>query len=220
MADADGVLGTLERWSPALLLAGGALAVVYALLFAVEAIQGTTIPQKDVAAGAAFTLAFIGLLGVYPAVVDGGRWLARIGAVCAAIGAFGFAAVFATGVAKLAGLMPTPEPAWLGVLEILPIIGLLPGFLLLGVASLRGETHPRAVGYLLLVPTVAFSANFVALVTVGDGNLSPWFFSVVTLAEAAGLLGAGYFLRQGGFDAGRAASPTDDGSGVVTTDDG
>jgi len=222
MADADGVLGTLERRSSALLLAGGALAVVYALLFAAEAIQGIMRPgiPQGIASGPAYALAFVGLLGLYPAVVDEGRWLARIGAVCAALGAFGFGAVFAVDVAKLAGVVPTPEPAWLGLLNLPTIIGLIPGFLLFGVASLRSEAHPRPVGYFLLVPAVAFSANFVALLAVGGGELSPWVFFVVTLGEAFGILGAGYLLRHDARVADRAAPSTDGDSGVVTTDDG
>lgn len=194
MTDSDGMFATIERWSPTLLLLSGTAVFVYALVFAFEAIQNTTVPT-GIVAGTAYTLAFVGLLGIYPSLADRSSWLAGLGGICAVIGAGGFAALFLVGAARIAGLMPTPEPGWLVILNLPRIIGLILGFLLFGVASLRSNVHPRAVGLFLVTPAVAFSINFVVVLTVGGGDLSPWWAFVITLGEAVGLLGAGYLLK-------------------------
>lgn len=200
----------LERWSPKLLLLGGTATVVFAMTFAVEAVQGTTVPT-GIVAGTAFTLAFVGLVGLSPSLTDRSPWLVRLGVTCAVLGAIGFAALWLVGAARLAGLVPTPEPGWLVILNLPRIVGLIPGFLLFGIASLRSDAHPRAVGLFLVTPAVAFSINFVAVLSVGGGDLSPWVAFVITLGEAAGLLGAGYLLATASdsTESERRPAPTD-----------
>lgn len=204
------------RWSPSLLLLGGAVAVVFAALFAVEAIVDTTLPT-GLAAGVAFTLAFVGLLGVVPVLTTHQPWVARLGGLSVGLGAVGFAALVVTEAATLAGAMPAPAPPWLELLNLPRIVGLIPGFLLVGVAWLRSDLTPRAVGGFLLVPAIAFTLNLVAVATVGGGDVSPWIAAAITLGEAVGLLGAGYHLRRA-VQTGSPPSRETGAEGVVPND--
>lgn len=63
MADSNGVLGSLERWSPTLWLASGALTLVYSFLRS-GGVSGTNPLSWDFIGPAGYIVAFTALLGL------------------------------------------------------------------------------------------------------------------------------------------------------------
>lgn len=185
----------LAGWSPTLLLLGGVVVVGYSALFGVEAIANTTI-EKSVVAGIGYTTVFVGLLGLYPSLADGSPRLAMAGAGCAVLGGLGFAGVFLIHAGQLLSVIPTPGPDWLAIVNLPAIIGMIPGFLAFGTASLRTDAHPPGVGWLLLAPGVIFTLNFVGVALIGAESLTPWWGFLITLGEAIAILGVGIKLRR------------------------
>jgi hypothetical protein len=196
MTERHGVFGALERWrSTAFLVAAAMFVVDAALLTTVVVGSGTSTPdfsQAFIAAG--WTAAFVGLLGVYPGLVDESRWLSRAGAVFAVVGTVVFAVMavavvaFATGVVD--GDFGTLVPIFLpGV-----VFGSVLGFLTFSVASLRSAIHSRLVGVLLLLPAISVVVN-IATPPNASGR------AAITLGIVCGLaltmLAIGYLLRTG-----------------------
>lgn len=182
--------------------------VGFAAGFVVEAVTTTAVPES-IFAGAGFTLGFFGLLGLYPSVADRSPGLARVGAICAVLGAVGFIVTFVTGIADV---LQIAVPGWLSSLVILNIVGLVLGYLAFGVASLRTGARSRLFGALLLAPAVIFSLNFVRVILrggPGSENVLPEVSAVLALGQAIALLGIGYTLRTEADVVGRAGSSTD-----------
>lgn len=74
----------------------------------------------------------------------------------AVIGAVGFTLTFVLGVAEVVEIIP---PAWLEAAQPLNFVGLVLGFLFVGVVCLRTDTQARTLGVLLLVPAIVFAVN-------------------------------------------------------------
>lgn len=144
--------------------------------------------------GASWTAAFIGLLGFYPSLSDRSRWLARIGAVFAVVGAITMAAMAVTSLGYSTGVLSRE----LGdvVMYFLPLVflGIVLGFGLFAVASLRTDVYPRSVGLLFLLLPLTFLFN------IGTGiagfNPLPKILGVVALLSLT-MLAIGYLLRTG-----------------------
>lgn len=60
-------LHSLERWSPTLFLAAGGILVIYAMFNGLWAITDMATEQNGLELG--YVVGFIGLLGLYPAMV-------------------------------------------------------------------------------------------------------------------------------------------------------
>lgn len=193
MATLARLLGALERRRRRLLLAGGGLVLVYAGLFGAEALTGTPAP-KSVVSGLAYVVVFAGVIGLYPDLRDRSPSLARLGAICAGLGAVGFAGVFAVNAGQFLGIVPTPGPWWLALVNLPAIVGMIPGFLLFGIASLRDDRHPPAIGLLLLAPAAVFALNVVAIGAGGSGAVTPWVGFVLTVGEGLAVLGVAALL--------------------------
>lgn len=111
---------------------------------------------------AAWAVALLGLIGLYPGVANRRSWLARLGAVCAAIGVVVFTAL------SILSLVYYVEIIQGNIENLVPLI--LPGviiggvlsFLLFGIASLRTDDHPQIVGVLLLLPPLIVAANIIS----------------------------------------------------------
>ena len=202
MADADGVLGTLERWSPTLFLVGGVAVIGFAVSMAVIMADS---PPRSIFGGVGFTLSFLALLGLYPGLADESPLLARAGAVFAVLGAVGFTVLFVKGVVQVAGMTP---PAMLAPLAILNIAGILLGFLLFGAASLRTDAHAQTLGVLLLMPSLVFAVNFVRVAVLGAWSPS-WAPALLGGLQALAMLSIGYVLRTESLPHESAEQPTD-----------
>lgn len=146
----------LERRSPTLFLSAGILLLGYAALNGLVAFTDMAyVTIEDVVGPAGFVLGFVGLLGLYPGLVDRNPTLARVGAVCASLGAAGFSVITLHGLAVLAGVESTSVP---GILLLLVAIGMIPGYVSFGVVTRRSSVAGRTVGLLLFLPAVVFAA--------------------------------------------------------------
>lgn len=191
MADISTQRGeTLEQWSATAFLAGGAILVGFAVSLAVIGILDGSAPS-NIFGGLGYMLAFLGLLGLYPGLADRSPRLARAGAVFAALGTVGFSLTFVAGVTEFMGI---DLPAWVSDAQLLNIIGLVLGFLTVGVASLRTEAHSWLLGLLLLVPAVIFAMNLVRVGVLGPFTPS-WAPFLLGSMQALTMLAIGYLLR-------------------------
>jgi hypothetical protein len=204
MTNGDGGPTVLERWAPTLFLVGGVALVAFAASLAAIGLVDVPAP-RNVFAGVGFALAFLGLLGVYSGLVETSPWLARVGGGFAVLGAVGFGLTFVSGVAEFAGVA---LPAWVDAVQLLNLVGIVPGFLVGGVAGLRTDGHPRLLGGLLFVPAVVFAVN-VARVAVLGAWTPPWAPVVLGSLQALAMLAIGYTLRTAPAPTERAERPTD-----------
>lgn len=152
--------GRIERWKGVAFMLGGLIFVVDTALVAMHLFAGTepgAVGQGFV--GAAWTASFVGLLGLYPRVVERTRRLAQAAAVFAVIGGIAMAAMGITSFAYALGI-PGGE---LGdvVMYFLPgvFLGIVFGFGLFAVACLRTGAYPARVAGLLLVLPLTFLFN-------------------------------------------------------------
>lgn len=197
MADSDGALGSLERWSPTLWLAAGALTLVYSSLYGAEAFLGGYPAAREFIGPIGYIVAFAALLGLYPAVTNRRPWLARAGAGLAVLGAAGFLLTLLAS----AGVVPEEE-AWVGAGQVvLILVGMTLSFLAFGAASLLSGVHSRTVGGLLLVPVVVMAMNL-GVVFAGLASAEARF--VVSGLWGLSFLALGFTLRTEDAPAGRA----------------
>jgi hypothetical protein len=188
----------LERRSPELFLSAGVLLFGYAALNGLVAFTDMAyVAVEDVVAPAGLVLGLLGLLGVYPGLVDRSPKLARIGAVCAGLGALAFSVITLQGLAVLVGFESTSAP---GILLLLGVVGMIPGYLSFGVATLRVSVDRRTVGLVLLLPAVVFAAMLLQpFVYAAFGVLSEttmaWSNFGISSAQAVAHLAIGYKLR-------------------------
>jgi hypothetical protein len=174
---------------------GGAIFVADVALLASHVAAGTepaAFAQSLV--GAAWTASFIGLLGTYPSLSSGSRWLARIGAVFAVIGGITMAVMALASLGYSAGLLDGTLSDV--VMLFLPgvSLGIVFGFGLFGVVILRTETYSRTVGLLFLVLVLTFLFNLGSGIA-GFGTLMTVLGVVAVLAVTK--LALGYLFRTG-----------------------
>ncbi len=170
MASETGRFRTLEEYAPELILVG---AVLYAVFVASEILvtySGTSIPQDTTFASVGGNLVVLGLLGLYPVLVERRPYLSRTAAVLAVIAVIAWSiVVLGTGILKPLGMLTeTPGP-----LALTPLVGmatLYAAYALLGTVVLLVDVHPRAIGVLLLVAAV--SVPLVRLVLTGLPNFT------------------------------------------------
>lgn len=180
----------LEARSGTLFLVGGAVVVVYAGLHGVEAATDMVLEPNPFEFG--YVLGFLGLLGLYHALVDDNPWLARLGAVAAVLGMIGLSVFTALHLAEVAGLVAPEQPAWFGVFALFPLVGFVVGYLSIGIASLRADVHTRTVGLLLLVPGLIV---VVMIIQILAGWTSQWQAFVISAGEAMAHLAIGVALE-------------------------
>ena len=207
MTDRSGVLESIEGRTGTLFFVAGALFFLFATMWGVEAFTNQSAP-KNVFGPAGFAFAFLGMLGLYPALADRSRRLARFGALIAIIGGAGAAAnsMWYIGWWVLPAVVPDPSTSVLvGAMVGAMVLGQFLGYTSFGAASLRAGVHSRTVGLLLVaVPTVLV----VMIATVATGYDSAGSATVLGSVQALIHLAIGYTLRTEGI-------PTDHGEPSV-----
>lgn len=194
MAGRNGVFDSLERWSGSAFVVAGVLLVVDAAIVAIQIRTGaeSLLILGQAFVGAAWTVALIGLLGLYPALADRSRWLSRGGAVFAAIGVGVFAVMAVVSLVYYAGI-PGGEYAEIGQFFIPGVlIGSVLGFVTFSVATLRTGTHSLTVGILLLVPPVLVVTNILRFIA---GFQSTTLTLGIVIGDALAMLALGVALR-------------------------
>ncbi len=196
---------SLEKWSLTAFFVAGVMFAVAVAVIVVAMVTGeweslSFVSEAFMAAG--WVSSLVGLLGLYPALVDWTHWLARASAVFAVLGMVTLAALAAVSlVAFVVGSQPGTIPGPVPAAVFLPgmLSGTVLAFISSSVASLRSNVHSRTTGILLLVPAALFLMNAFVLPLifepapsgVAPPELALGFASAVTLA----MLGIGYRLR-------------------------
>lgn len=152
-------------------------------------------PAVDVFGPAGWLLAFVGLLGLYPGLAERGPRIGGAGAVFASVGVLGAAVTAAANLGQLAGMTGEP-PAWFAALNLLLLVGIVPGFLTFGVGVLRTDARSRTLGLLLLMPALLFVVNIVRVSTLGPRAPTGAPF-VLGGGQALALFAIGATLRTG-----------------------
>ena len=185
----------LERWCPMLFLFAGGLLVGYATFNGFHAVTGIEYESvENVFGPGGFALGFLGLLGLYPALSDRTQKLARVGAVCAILGAVAFSVFVVANLSEIAGVAPKEPPAWAVFFVALAAIGMIPGYFSFAVATVRSDVHSRLLGLLLLAPLAVFATM---LTTSRLGFFPQWLAFAISSGQAVAHLAIGYKLRTG-----------------------
>lgn len=186
---------SLEKWRATAFLIGGAIFVGDVALVASHVAAGTEPGAFGQAlVGAAWTASFIGLLGMYPSLASRSRWLARIGAAFAVIGGVTMAVMALASLGYSTGILGGALSDV--VMFLLPgvFLGIVLGFGVIGVATLRTEVYSRSVGLLFVVLVLTFLFNLGSGIA-GFGTLTTVLGVVVVLAVTK--LALGYQFRTG-----------------------
>lgn len=184
----------LEQRRATAFLVGGLLMVIDAGFVAANIITGTgdflLLGQAFV--GAAWTAALVGLLGLYPGLVNRSRWLSRAGVVFAVIGVVTFAVMAVAVLVYYAGI-PAGEYDAISVFFIPGVLlGSVLGFVAFGVASLRTDAYSRTLGVLLLIPAILVATNILRFVV---GLEAVTITLGIVIGDALAMLALGYVLR-------------------------
>lgn len=149
MVSATGYSESLEAKAPILFLLGGALYAVFVANSFFTTYTGTSFSGANTFAQIGKAFIMVGTIGLFPALATERPFLARAAAVVAVIPAIGWAFVGVVGIVEAVGLISGhPEPAFLAF-ALLMTKNL--AFVLFGVAILVTDSHPKAIGALLLV---------------------------------------------------------------------
>lgn len=187
---------TLEQWrGTAFLLAAvvfGADAAIIASNVATGTARFMTVGQGLV--GAAWTVAFLGLLGLYPGLAGRSRWLPRIGAVFAVVGVLTMAVMAVVSFGIAGGVLATELEDVVGFFLPGVFLGIVLGVGAFAVASLLTDVFARSLGLLLLLLVVAFLFNLGTGIA-GFNPLEKVLGVVAVLVLATGAIG--YLLRSG-----------------------
>lgn len=188
-------LEVIEEKSALLFLVAGGLLIVFAALLGVEAVTDRAAPE-DIFGPGGFAIAFVGLLGLYPTLADKTPWLARVGALFAAVGSVGAAGTSLGSLGSFMGVLPEDPPAWAAIFMLAMVIGMVPGFISFGVASLRTDIQSRTTGFLLLIPAIIFAVMFSGTVhSVVNDSLANL---ILSSGQALSHLAIGLTLRSQG----------------------
>lgn len=175
------------------ILAGGLFVVFAGFWGAFAFTEMRSEVVQNVVGPAGWTAAFIGLLGLYPSLADRSPRLAAAGAVFAALGIVGGTVSIVGNLLPVLGWMGE-SPAWLAPIQLLLLLGIVLGFLTVGIATLRTPAWSTGVGLLLLAPAIIFLVNIVRVAMLGS-TTPPWSPFVLGSGQALALLGIGYLLR-------------------------
>lgn len=181
------------RRATAFLLAGVLFVAFAGLWGAYAATDMTSRAIQDVVGPAGWTAAFVGLLGLRPGLADSAPRLSALGAVFAGLGVLGAGLSTVGNAVHLAGVVGDP-PSWFAALQLLILVGIVPGFLTFAVATLRTDGRSRRTGVLLLAPAGIFAVNVVRVAELG-ATTPRWAPFVLGSAQALALLAIGYRLR-------------------------
>lgn len=143
----------LDRWSPTLFLVGGGLLAGHAAMLGVQAFSNLTTPP-DVFGPAGHLVALVGLLGLYPGLVDRLPMTARAAGGVATVAAASWAVVTVTRLLGIVGVVPRLGDLLPGAFFMVLFVATVLTYVLFAVATSRVQEGPRSVGLLVLAPGV------------------------------------------------------------------
>lgn len=200
MMGGNATFESLEGKTPALFLLAGGLLVVFAVNTGLETFAGTFYPPvQNIVGPTGFFLGVVGLLGLYPALADRTRTVARVVGVVAAVSAVGWFVIVVGGLGELAGILPNSEEILPGVFFVGVFLFTMLAYTGVALTSLRTGAHSRTLGFLLVGPAAMFLLLFL--------GAAPNF--VIDTGHVLVHLGIGIVLRAEGIPTDRARPAPD-----------
>lgn len=181
----------VERWSPTLFLVGGALLAGHAVLSGIHAFTNLTTPA-DVFVTTGHLVALVGLVGLYPVLVDRTPTLARVAGGVVVVALASWFVMSVTQFLALAGIVPSLGEALPEAFFAVVLASTIVTYLLFGIATVRVDDRSRTVGTLVLAPGVLTVALVVDSVVTGVTALDGF---VIGSGLALSMLALGYTLR-------------------------
>jgi hypothetical protein len=174
--------GRLERSSPTLFLIATGLLVVHAVTHGLVAFAGIEYPMHhEFPFGVSgMVLGFVALLGIYPTLADR---MPKLASLAAAVTILGGTSWLVMGLGLLAEELGAELPAWIGVVGLGMLLGVILAYLAFGVASLWTNVVSRTAGFALLAPALVMVLNF-GVATAGYGSLAGQFVVATGFALA------------------------------------
>lgn len=200
-----GKITLIEQWGPNLFLVSGVLLIGHATVQSIEAFTQLATPP-DVFATTGHLVALVGLVSLYPALVDRLPRLARMAVAVAVVPLVGWALLSGTQLLTVAGIGASLTEAIPAVLSLLVIGSTIFAYTLFGIATVHVGTDARAVGALVLAPAVLLTT---LLVTVAVTSASALVGVIIGGGLALVLLALGYRLRRWDRSTGHAVSVGD-----------
>lgn len=186
MVSKSGRLRTLEENASKLFLIGGALYVIFLANRILTTYTGTSFSLASLFAWAAWILIPLGLLGLYPALVERRPYLSRAAAVVAVIPVISSAIVLIGEIIKAGGLL-SEAPGPLGLTPFVAFITFSLAMALFGITTFLEDIHPKAVGILMVVIAFLFPLNMTVLSSLPD--------FIINGVELVAILAIGFILR-------------------------
>lgn len=207
MTETDGPFAILEGRSATLFVVAGGLLLVFAANTGFRTFTDASVPAiHSVFGPGGFFVGVLGLFGVYPALADRSPKLARAVGVVAAIPLVGWFLITALGLGNAVGVLPGPSVVLPGPTPIVVFLTTMLAYLLFGATTLRTGSHPRTVGFALLLPAVPFLALMVAVQVLSPAQGGEF---VIDTGHALAHLAVGLTLRSEGAPTDRAEPAAD-----------
>lgn len=147
-------LAPLEARRVPLFVVSGLLLAVFAANSGLAEYVGTSYPAiQSIAGPAGFLFGTLGVLGLYPALIDRSPRLAKAGAVIAIVAAIGWFVITTLGLIEVVGGVELPS---VGPIAIVVFLCILLSYSIAGLSIVRFDAHPTLTGVFVLVPALLF----------------------------------------------------------------
>lgn len=168
MPSKTGKLDLLEAKAPILFLLGGVLYGIGTVGLILTTYTGTSFGMDTTFAALGKVFVPLGLLGLYPALIERRPYLSRAAAAIAVIPIACWSLAFVGGgILEPAGIV-TEAPDPLALAPFVGFIGLYVAFALFGIAAFLADVHPKILVVLLLVYPAMFPLWMTVLSGVPD----------------------------------------------------
>lgn len=193
MSDRSGFLAPLADHSPRVfLVAGGLLAVFAANTGARIFTDGGVTAIHSAVGPAGFFVGLVGLLGLYPGIVDERGILGRLVGIVAAVPLVGWFVITVFGLGNTIGVAPDATVVLPGPAFIVVFLLTMLAYILFSIATLRTDAHSRTVGVLLFAPAIPFLTLILVVQAIPGVE---WGEFVIDSGHALAHLAVGIVLR-------------------------
>lgn len=193
MTERTGVWGSLERWRSVAFLAPGVAFLLIAINDGATAIANTGMNLSPLVHLGLMLLAYVGLLGLSPRLVERAPRLGRVCQVLVVV--FGAEILLTFGV----GIAPSSVPRSVFALTVSTgVIGAALTMTVYGATSLWSRAYTRAVGGFLLLAAVGLYVIIAKVILFGDIGGPEWVPIVHNGTVGLSLAAIGLLLRTEG----------------------
>ncbi len=195
----------VEQWSQTLFLVGGGLVITHATVQAIDAFTAMTTPP-DVFVTTGHLVALVGLLGLYPVLVDRTPRLARVAGAVAVVPLAGWVVMTVTKFLTVAGVVSSMTDVLPRAVIVVVLVSSMLTYALFGGATLRVGRDSRTVGLLVLAPAALFAVLLVAYAVM---EMSAGLGIIIGGGFGLSMLALGYRLRSWDRPTGQTVSIAD-----------